>query len=291
MTSQEETILKLLAGKSRTSAYLGYYRGLSGTLAVVDVGDGGRIKVDFKNGQYRPEINEAVWVFFYDGKPFLEGPVEPKPGQGVVVTVGSATALVATDIGDKRVTIPFGATLSSGDTVKLYWSEGGHILSVLTAATPPPTPPAPGTGETKLIEFKAIDSAQYYLPLNKLQSNYPRASDSISGAFFYGTQIADTIPDTATVLSEEIYLPLLQELGFCYIGLHDQANTTPGMPASHDDTALSPRGGWVPLSAGWGAYLASHYAGITLTSGNGDNRWNGTQADGMAGCVRIKFQT
>ncbi|NQX36245.1 hypothetical protein [Herbiconiux sp. VKM Ac-2851] len=287
MADDVRVLLGLINGKSKVNVYVGEYRGLSDDRKLlVDVG-GSRVPVETLT-PYRPSLNESVWVWFVDERPFMMGPVEPKAATGTVLSVADGLLVLSTDMGELK-DVPYGGEEPAvGVSVRLHWSDGPYALSVPSAdvAAPPVPDPPTATGEVKSPEFRAIDSGQFY---SRWQNNALRASDNVSGAYFYGTAIADTIPADARNVSGQVYLPLVQEMGECRIGRHAFASMPDGWTGSTDEVALSPRGGWVAVPAPILAALIAAPGGITLVSGNGDNRWNGTQLDGLSGCLRITY--
>jgi len=283
--SEDELILKLLDDKSNVNRYVGTYRGLAGIKFLVDVG-GSRIPCD-SFSSYLPMINERVWVFFFDGAPFVMGPAVPRPAEGTIVSIGSGLAVVSTAIGNVQARYGSATGLAAGTAVKLVWANGAYILPIVTASVVAPTvPPAPGgEGGQKVAELKATDSGQFN---TRWQNNAPRASDNVMGAWAYG---GARLPAGSAPISGQIYLPRRSEAGVCRIGRHTSlaATLSGGWVGSLDEAPLSPRNGWVDVPLPILNGIVGVGGGITVTSGNGDNNWAGTQDDGFSGLLRIIY--
>jgi hypothetical protein len=288
-------ILERIGAKSKVEILTGKFVGLDGLRVRVDFG-AGPVPMETLTA-YRPQVNELVQVLRVDGSTFMVGTSIPQPGQGVVASiVDDDYVTVTTDIGEIQMTHPDGLALLAGDQVKLYWSDGPYILSVM-ATTPPRQEPDGGTDENPTSgqvitpdPFTATWSGQWSHTYNKWQSNYPRASDTVSGAWGYGTKVNATIPDDSTIISIEIYLPLISELGEAYVGVHDYADQPPGWTGIAAQVPMPGRSGWVRLPNAFGDWLRVHNAGIAVTSGNGDTRWVGFPDDGLSGALRISYQ-
>lgn len=130
------------------------------------------------------------------------------------------------------------ATFTSGARVLIDWARGGHIVARVSAEagegpdTPAPVVPAAPSADAsaeKTRTFYPTDSASWY----KGRWNTSDVIYGLSypvGAWFYGRQIEDTIPDYADVLSVELLLVVGTSYGngFASIGTHDQASRPAG---------------------------------------------------------------
>lgn len=293
--SDTSTLLRLVDGKAAVRIEPAYYRGLDGFRVIVDVG-GGRIPADTVT-EFRPEVNEAVQVLFVDGKPYMLGPTVPKPGEGTVLTAPAGGFVnVATDIGNFSCTYPNGATLSSGQKVKLYWSSGPHVISVMSNTPVAPIDPGPGgtPGQQRSQVFTAITAGSWQLNGSRWIDGEPRASNGYLGAWHYGTKMADTIPAGAINGRIEVFIRYAERFGNAPVfALHNQPSRG-GAPGFSGDVAWAPPEGWQPLpdavqalyfnslKAGGGAF------GIGLNHG-GQNRFMSLGADPQSGALRISW--
>lgn len=288
MTSETERLLKLIGEAAKVEIVAGNYRGLDGLRVLVDFNEG-RVPAHTWT-DYRPELNEPVWVAVINGVAYMVGPTVPKPPQGTVVSTGGGFAVVTTDIGDVTAIHPAGATYNPGDIVRLIWSGGPFIVSVLSVApvTPEVPPPPGGGGGRQTVTFTAIDSGSYQ---NWWRTNDVWSSENNIGAWFYGTKMTDTIPNTATVVAAEIYLPLLKVLGAAPFGRHDASFKPASGPVSIIDTVtLSARSGWVPIPVAYLEWMKVNPGGFGFGLG-GYNIWAGTQRDGQSGAIRVTYES
>jgi hypothetical protein len=283
-----DAIFDLVGGKTKVTMWPASFVGLDGDWALCDISNGdvaGRVPTRVTT-EYRPEVNEPVYVIAVDGKFYLLGPSVPKPAQGTVTTVGSDTVKVSTDMGDVTATVGVGVTLSAGQVVKLFWSDGAHVLAALTAAPTPPTPPpAPGGGTSKHIDvFQALDAGTFQ---SRWWQAQPWASDNTLGAWFYGSKIRDTLRD-ATVSRIELYASVAQRYGAVpNIGVHPHPSKPAGGPSIQSATGVDVADGrWITLPLAFGQYLAANVGGIGLAHG-GFNKFRSLAADAQSGALRI----
>ncbi|WIB25807.1 hypothetical protein [Curtobacterium sp. MCSS17_015] len=280
----------LLDGKAKVTMWLGSFVGLDGVYALCDISNGdesGRVPARVTTS-YRPEVNEQVFVVAVDGKYFLLGPSTPKPAQGTVTAVGSDTVTVSTDMGDVAATVGVGMTLSAGQVVKLFWSDGAHVISALTAApapVPPPPPPGPSTSQHVDV-FTAVDAGSF--SGGRWWQAQPWASDTTLGAWFMGSKIRDTLRG-APVSKIELWSSLASQFGSNpNIGTHPHLSKPGGGPTISNATpiAVGP-GRWITLPTSFGQALSDGTAaGIGLAHG-GYNRFNSLAADAQSGALRI----
>ena len=146
---------------------------------------------------------------------------------GTVVSVAANVALVTGDDGvSYRYPVRIGDTISAGHRVRL--DHAGQLVAGRYAAEPPSsdytTPPAPPAGTGGTQTFLPTASGSY-------RSGAYRGPDvevnvSRTGVYWYGTQIADTIPDGATITAATISLSqLYDQIGVAsLLGTHAQAS-------------------------------------------------------------------
>jgi hypothetical protein len=281
--------------KSTVTPRIGRYVGNDGNLALVDLGDQ-RVPVRFGT-PWVPEINEPVWVDSIDGALRLTGPTLPKPGSGVVSTITGNTATVLTDFGEHTLTVaPTDPMPTSGDTVGIVWSGPARPWCTLLIDVPDPVqpPPAPGGGgsEVKAAEFRAIDAGSTDRGAPRWWQTQPWSSNTTYGAWFYGSQIKDTIPAGATFVSLEFYVSRVQDQGGSpRFTLHSDP-VKAGIPAMSAYVEWDPPNGWQtpPDPAGWFAALKAggDRYGVGLNQG-GYSKFSSLAGDGMSGALRVKW--
>lgn len=284
-----DVILDLVGGKAKVTMWLGRFVGIDGSYALCDVSNGdasGRVPAKVTTS-YRPEINEQVFVLAIDGTYYMLGPSVPKPARGTVTAVTSSTVTVDTDMGSVQATYDAGTTLSASQVVKMLWSDGAHVVGILTAPPTPPTPPPPPEATTsKHVDvFNAVDAGSF--SGGRWWQPQPWASDSTLGAWFYGSKIRDTL-QSATVSKIELYVSLASRFGnLPNIGYHGHAGKPAAGPSIVAAAATNVAdGAWVTLPLSFGQYLARNVGGIGLAHG-GFNKFRSLAADAQSGALRI----
>lgn len=289
----EEAVRQLLRGKSRVTPRLGRYVGFEGQQALVDMGDQ-RFPVPFLTG-FVPQINEPVHVWSVDGSPYLVGPTAPKPGVGVVSTVAGDYVTVDTEFGSVRM--PFaGEALTSGDTVGISWSTQPWCVKLSTSPDPVAPPPAPGSGsepQVRSAEFRAIDAGSTDRGSVRWWTAHPYASNSTYGAYFYGSQIKDTIPAHAQYVGLEFYVSYQQRQGGApRFALHDNGWKA-GIPGFWPYFEWAPPAGWntPPDPVAWFDALKAGGSrwGVGFNQG-GYNIFRSLAQDGLSGAIRITWR-
>ncbi|MFL2001429.1 hypothetical protein [Microbacterium sp. A1-JK] len=300
MPLDDEQVKRLLSAKSRVTPYVGRYVGNEGMLATVDLGDQ-RVTVPFASSGIVPEINEPVHVWSVDGSLMMLGPTAPKPGLGVVATVAGDYVNVTTDFG--TFLMPYGPPSdppTSGDAVSINWSTGASCMKLSTSPDPVEPPVNPGGGGevvqppvVRTVEFRAVDAGSTDRGAARWWTDRPYASNSTFGAWFYGSQIKDTIPAGAEFVGLEIYISYHQRQGGApRFALHDQTGKA-GVPGFGGYTEWAPGSGWQtpPDPAGWFAALKAggDRWGVGLNQG-GFNIFRSLAQDGMSGALKITWR-
>ena len=101
-----------------------------------------------------------------------------------------------------------------------------------------------------------------------------------------------SIPDTATINSAEIYLPLFYDTGARPIA---QLHTSPAKPGGNVTVTgatftLNSFSGWCPIPTSYLDYLKANDGGIALVGG-GWKKYRGRDADGLSGALRVTYTT
>jgi hypothetical protein len=258
-----------------------------GVLASVQFGEGAPVSIPAV-GQYPPWPGDSVQVERRNGRLVMTGPTVAKSGMGTITATGTPKATVVCDGVEYLLPYRDGYTPVVSDDVEINWVTQVIQGKVTTLVPPPVVDPGTGGGTAGPFDFTFPAQQSGTWNGTRWQSNDVQASDHNMGAWFYGATLADTLRDDWTVTGTFIYLPLVQELNVCNIGLHGATEMDPGSwPGSTADIPLDPRSGWVQLPNEFGAGLNVFGGGITVTSGNGLNVWLGTQSDGASGSLHI----
>lgn len=283
----------ILSGDSgpRLNVRKATFVGVVDRMAQVDMGDS-RFVCDFGAG-YIPVVGETVRVWSV-GDQHLLFPAGPRPAVGTVLTVASGVATINTSTG--QVIAAFAGTApASGDRVGIVWSEDGPWCTQRLSNTPeaPEPIPDPGAGTIRSATFRAIDAGSTDRGSARWWTDQPWASESTFGAWFYGSQIKDTIPAGAQLLSMEMYISrtkLRSELA--NFTLH-QSGWKQGVPVMSGRLAWDPGNGWnyVPNQSWFAALIGGgDWWGIGLDQG-GWSRFSSLAEDSMSGALRISWRS
>ncbi len=260
-------------------------------VAMVDMGDS-RFACDFGSG-YVPRPGETVQILSVDDRHLLF-PAKPLPGTGIVFTAGSGLVTVDTIAG--RVQMPYiGTAPTSGDLVGISWSELPFCIGKLSVQPKAPDPiPDPGAGSVRSATFQVIDTGSTDRGAARWWQDQPWASNTTFGAWFYGTQIRDTIPAAAAFVSLEFFVSWQRRQGDApRFALHDQA-VKGALPAFGGFAAWAPDNGWQvpPNAAGWFAALKAGgpSLGVGLNQG-GFNKFSSRAQNAMTGALRISWRS
>lgn len=288
MANFDAAVKRALADTTKVTRLAGVYVSTDGVRATVDVG-GGRIPADFCG--YEPEVNESVWVLFVDGTATLLGPTQLRPGKGTITGTPTGNVVpVTTEAGDFILPYAASLSLSAGQVVKLGgWNDGGFVYAVMSTSPPPgDAPPAPGGGGgDQTVIFTAVDAGSYQ---SRWWTSQVYASDINTGAFFYGTKIADTIPDSASIVSIEMYASIsMLSYQAPNIGYHGSPSKPGGNVSVAGTSAVNISNGWVGLPTSIGTWLKSNAGGIGIDHG-GYAILNSLAADGQSGALRIHWR-
>ncbi|WP_382307270.1 hypothetical protein [Herbiconiux sp. UC225_62] len=264
-------------------------------LCIVDTGNFERVTIP-NLGFYLPLPGDPVRVWRIGNQMLLLGPAKPKPPEATVEAFGidgsGALFLDArTTDGVLRTHLRAYDTYDEpaiGDLVAINWPLGGIVEGRFTspAASAPVNPTDPVKPVTDL-EFPAIDSGSW-----RSGSGWWTAevwsSDTNTGAWFYGTAVADTIPDAATITRIQIYLPrYFASGGAPTFGVHSSP-AKPGGNVAVDSAVPLDADGWVDLPLAFGEYLKSNPGGIGTATG-GYHKYRSVSSDGLSGRLRISW--
>lgn len=291
MNDEADALFDQFGDSPRVKLRRGVFAEYRDNAAWVDMGDS-RFACDFGSG-YIPRPGETVQVLTVNDR-HLVFPARALPGVGTVMTTGSLQATVQTVAG--TFTMPYiGTAPTSGQLVGISWSEMPYVLGPLsTQPTPPPPVPDPGAGTIRSATFLVTDTGSTDRGAARWWQAQPWASDSTFGAWFYGSQIRDTIPASATLVSLEFYASWQQKQGAApRFALHNQAAKGP-VPGYFAYDAWTPGSGWQvpPMAAAWFAQLKAGGGalGVGLNQG-GYNKFSSRAQDGMTGALRISWRS
>lgn len=254
---------------------------MDGPFAVVNVGPN-TIRVP-NVGWVPPVAGMVVQVEWRDGRPIVTGPAVALSPVGEITGTGTPRATVRVDGVDYMLFIRSGYTPALGDVVTVNW-QTGIIEGAVTGREEPPAPVVEPPPITRFqdLPVMAWKSGRYQ---TSWWSSDPRASNSNRGIWVYGTRVQDALRGSQ-IERMFVYLPLVQELGNCAIGLAHHGDIPAGAPTITDAFSLpvGQRSGWVELPAWWGGWLRDNLGGIGVTApGGGDNIWRGVPADTSSG--------
>lgn len=289
--SQEHTEAKL-ARIVPTESLVGTFVSQDGPVATVDC-SGRRVQV--KSTTTVPVLpSDPVRLERRGSQLVMTGPTVPRAVTGRVTVDGDPATVEYPDGSGvtATLTVADGVTVAVNDIVLLDWASGGMVVAIITSPVATEEPEDPGSvgGGERTVEFRALDSGSYESPYG-WRTNQVWSSASNIGAWFYGTQIRDTIPDAAEIRGAWIYLPPpIRLLGARPFGRHT-ASTKPGGSVTITNTStLAGTSGLVPIPTSHVDYLKANNGGLGFGLG-GWNIWPGTQADGRSGLLRVTYRT
>ncbi|GAA1147856.1 hypothetical protein GCM10009651_35740 [Microbacterium natoriense] len=268
---------------SRSEA--GVFVRMDGRFAVVNIGTS-TVTIPCV-GFYPPVVGMSVRVDWVNGSPAVTGPVKPLSPLGKITATGTPLATVTVDGVAYLLYYRFGYTPTVGDDVEVNWATGiiqGKVTGVSTPTSPGENPGGAAPFE---VVIRAANSGRYQ---SSWWGNDPWASNNNTGIWVYGNLVPEGVGASATLSTIDIYLPLVQQVGNCSVGVHAYPAIPGGAPSvtSLTPLALGGRAGWVRLPIGFGTYLQAGGRGIGVTApGGGYNIWRGTAADSLSGALRI----
>jgi hypothetical protein len=249
--------------------------------------NGGAVPVLCVGGQF-PAVGDSVMVLQI-GTTFICLGAIPKPAHGVVTAAaaGGRVAVRADDGATYSLNYNHLYTPAVNDHVKIDWDLiGGFVVGPLAAAPTgdpniviPVGPPQPEDGGTKNYQatFNPTDSGTWNGSSYFTTQVY--CGDSTLGAYFYGTQIRDTIPDNAAITGVALYVDETTNYypsSLATFGTHGLPGKS-GSPGTGNAVAISAGSGWKGLPTGFGdllktgaAYgLATNHGGYHIFSPKG----------------------
>lgn len=293
MGTAEEAAARL-AGLDRVGA-----RVQQGTCKTMDWSKG-RAIINISGGEVAvpvvgaaPVPGRQVWVLHVGDAAVCLGML-PRASMGLVQ--GAATAGRVPVLADDGTvySVPYlGAAPGSGLRVALDWSTGGHVQGVLSAEpegseyVPPST--APPAGETRTITVNPVDSGSYSNSAGSWFGTAVASDSNSRGAYFYGTQVRDSIPAGAVVTRAEFFAAFEQAR---FAGVQIGAST---LASKSGAPSWATSGVDIGLASGWkdvGSLITSlRTTGRSISTTNTGYSRLARAGSSNAGALSITFRT
>jgi len=267
--------------------------------AQVDFGQG--LVPVAEAGDYTPEAGTAIRVVTVNERTVILGPAVPRPKVGEITATGTPLLTVTTESGEESLPlfIPYTTTAPQvGDVVVIDRSYSNGVVMGRLSTFPSSkyeTPGAPVQSGNFSTDFRATDSGTFYIPGGKWSSNdiWATGTGNNTGAWFFASTIADTIPDQAIIRRVQIFLP---EYYNAYpstptqIGLHGDVSRA-GNPSIGTTAAVAAGRGWRDLPTWMGDQLKTGAAKGVGTNGatSGNTKYTGRAGDADSGLLRIDY--
>lgn len=236
-----------------------------------------------------PWVGDAVRVVYAGRKPVAFATYGAPIG-----TVQSVTSTVATVLGDDGVTYayPFrnGDTLAASNRVLL--DHAHRIVTARYTANPDGSvanrPPAPPSSSKHKATFRPTQSGNFRN--GAFDSEFVEISTTRSGFYWYGKQIADTIPNTATVTKAILKLEELWDNvpgTASHLGTHAQLQRTSSPPALSGSINVS-NGGSIDISSFATALKNGTAYGVGFAQNSG---WRRFDTRARSGSIYMEWTT
>jgi hypothetical protein len=242
-----------------------------------------------------PVPGKPINVMVVGQQAYTLGRQDPPP---LATVTGAPSAGLVQVRGDDQVLYTVGFqtsyTPAAGHRVLMDWDAGGHIVNRVDAA-PVVVPPEENQKEpvNRSQQFRATDSGSFRSGWSSGVVYYGQSYPS--AGWFYGTQIADTIPSTATIRSVQMYLEVTASSGqpALPLFLHTSASRPAGSLALDNqfNAGATPNGfrGNINLPTSWGDLLKTGARRGIGTTGPGYRRLNGPAQSASAGALVINW--
>lgn len=294
--SQTSRALSFLAYAPRSTSLVGTYRRMDGAFAVVSL-LGADVAIPTA-GMVQPIPDTSVHVELRDSGYVMLGPVSPPPTRGRVTATGAS--LVTVLAGGRTYEIPYMSayTPTVNDDVAIEWSEAGGLVKGRVSTTPAAVPVVvPVTPQSNYHPSPFLASAAGYHVLSGGDYNgswFPNYGIGQASAAWYGSTIADSIPDDAEIVSARVFLAVRSSQ---YGGPKLQV-IEGGGPRSRvqvgGDFPLPARSGWVPIPLEVVDLLKVAPRGLSTvgaTSPSGSDVYQKLTADPMSFALDIAWRT
>lgn len=267
--------------------------------AFVQENSDGSVQVDFGAGPttclsagfFAPLPGQQVRCLRINDALVMMGPALPRSPIGTVTATGSPTLTVETSQGPMQ--LPYLTSYSAGvnDQVLIDWASGGIVIGVPSAIPAGSYDGGGGAVQQYTADFFAIDSGSYRS--GSWWTNDVWQSTNNTGCWFYGTQIRDTIPDAAEIVSVQMWLPEFYN-GFPAYPMELQGHALldkSGAPSLLGSRAAVASGyGWRPIPNGHADQLKlGAWFGLG-TAYDGYYKYQGIASDSWSGLLRIVWR-
>lgn len=299
MTSRSsvERTEEALAGIPEQQNLAATFVSQSGAIAQV-LQPGGAATIPARMTTQYPIIpGDPVRLARKNGELVVLGPTKSRDATGKIISAGATTCVVEYPSGSGVLaTMPFNSAYTpvANDIVLIDWSaKGGVVVAELTELPTFTTPSPSGSAGAQTYHpepFTALQSGSFRNGAWWTTDVY--SSINNIGAWFYGSKIKDTIPDSATILSARIYLPRREVLasGSPMLGRHPSATRPAGTVVVSATSAIAAGAtGWTSIPTSLIDNLKSSTGGIGFDHG-GYTIWHGVSTDGLSGALDITYQ-
>jgi len=259
---------------------------------------GGAVPALCVGGQF-PAVGDSVMILRIDTTYICLGAI-PKPAHGIV-QAAAANGRVTVKC-DDGVTYSLNYnhlyTPAVNDHVKIDWDLiGGFVVGPLAGAP---------TGDPNIIAAPGAPSGETSGPQTQSVTFYPTDSgtwngssyftndvycgDSTLGAYFYGTQIADTIPNGAVINAIAVFLDETTNYypaSLATIGTHGLTGKS-GAPTTGNAVTVSAGSGWKFLPTVFGDVLKTG-AAFGLATDHGGYHIFAPKGVGNSGALTINW--
>lgn len=258
----------------------------------------GTVQIDFGEGAvnclsagtFEPLAGTSVRCIRTDVGTVMLGAAAPRLSYGTVVTAGSP--LLTVSVAGTNYSLPYLSSYTPrnvADAVMIDWNRGGVVLGVPSQIPSSSYVPAGGVAQPFTADFRAYDSGSYRS--GSWWTTDVRCSSGNKGAWFYGSTIADTIPDGATVTRVQLYVnEYYNEFpsSLATIGLHTLLSKA-GAPTVTDTVTISAGSGWKDLPAAFGTLLKTGAKYGVGTNEGGFHKFRAVALDADSGLLRIDW--
>jgi hypothetical protein len=262
---------------------------------LVDFG-AGAVQI-YSAGFYTPLPGAFVRTLRVNGLTLMLGPVQPRSAYGRVTATGTPKLTLLLPDGS-TVQLPYVVSAYTApaldDDVLISWADGGVIVGKVTEVPlsnylPAPSGGGGSAGGSFSTEFVADASGSFQS--GQWWRDDVWCSDGNIGAWFYGTAVADTIPDGAVIgsvalLVNETYNEYPGSLAT--IGTHGLTSRS-GTPAIAGAHGIAAGSGWRALPVAYGNALKTGAAFGLGTNHGGYHKFSARTADANSGRLRIEW--
>jgi len=240
-----------------------------------------------------PPVGHPVQVEVSDGQIRVTGAARALPPTGIVTVAANGTVATIVDDDGIAYTLPYQTASPPvlGDEMQITWTIKGGIIQGKVTPLPTPntpfTPPAGSGGAFHPAPFTAIGSGSFG---SRWFTNDVYSSASNQGAFFFGSKVADTIPDSAAITLARIFLNPRSTSGAAPILQVHTSPTQPGGAVAFVGSgyALPARSGWVDIPLSMIDLMKTGAYGLGFNHG-GYSIFKGVGADNLSGALDIAW--